>query len=260
MRLEQKILPREIYLNAEPGVREPLQQVIDLLNPWLRDIASLTKNRLTFKDNTACIVADLDVTYPNSAFFPTVTLENSITEWGGGQKAFTLIKRDGWIDIGFFLKHNGTGGTNVVITTLPRTYWPRGGESYVAGSCNQQAATYTIDNGNGQVRLNSAVSSPANSPLAFTHRYVASNPDPIMPPGGFFPHYLDITKLGVRPSLIVPLQCTRVTPGNRQFIATPAPDIIWDYNSDGKKMSVKITDLPGLVPGYRYLLKLLVFA
>jgi hypothetical protein len=255
MKIEQQLLPREIFLNAPPEVKPHFQQLVELLTPWMRDINTLINKRISFTDNMACMFVDLDFIYPEPT--PTITLQNSITEWGVGQKSFTLHKRDGWVDISFFLRHSGSGG-NVTITTLPATYWPAGGESYLPGTVGQQPAAFTIDNGDGSVDLvyHAISGSGANEAIAFSHRYRAANPDPVSP-GGFFPHFVNVTALGAKPVAIIPVACGRVA-SKRTAVPQALPEVTWDITTDGKKESIRILDLPGLSAGHRYRVRLLL--
>ncbi len=248
-----KRVNREEFSGIDASVLKGVDKLLYVLNPFLGSVTDALSKRLTFGENFAAVVKDVEVTMP--AEWVPINLLNGVTQWDPATSGTVSCRKiDGMIETSGLAKHNGTGGV-ATIGALPAGYAPAFNVSRMATSVNNSWAMLGVNAGTGNIVLLAGGSLSANSQIGLNNlRFRAADPNPVV--SAPFPLDVGLDGLPGKPGACVVLRALDVTDKTPRPVL--APSVAWEPGTTSTKQSIRISALGGLQGSRKYKLTLLV--
>jgi hypothetical protein len=230
----------------ETGIDSP-EALEKLLRPLLnhsQSVSSALTGGLTFGQNMNAEIKDVNVTTPASAWIAP-TLNAGWTNFGSNNEpAGYFLDSFGWVHIRGLVTHAGAG----TVFTLPAAYWPE----YQVNLATAVSTGGTEGYGRLRVKHDTGDVDIASGSPSTWGSITCSYPSNGFTPGVLSCFPFSFTTKVVQPQGVFLL---KVTDTSSSPATIAAQGLTWTLTTDGK---VQVTNLPGLLLGKTYSLRMLV--
>jgi len=246
-----KRLSREDFVGLSPDVMAGVDKLIYALNPFLSDVTAGLNRGLSFQENFAAVVKDVEFTVPDD--WMPVQLLNGFSQAGSPDfpKVPAIRKADdGMVYVRGLLQRSSTPSGYTDILMMPSSYAPETGLYALARCFDGAGSVVALPGGTLQWRSGSTVSFSLDQV-----QWMAADRRPPAFPAPF-PLILNVDELPAAPSGCVVLRCLDIT--DKQIQPAPSPGIVWEPSTADSKKVLRLLRVQGLAVGRKYRVTLFV--
>lgn len=237
----------EDLTNLEPEVRKGISKLLNVLNPFLTSVTSALDRRLTFFENSAAVIKELEFTMPVTSASMTLTGYGT-SEWSNPAASLIARRTGNMVRLQGLLTHRSTNltGFTTPIFKIPTGFIP---ERTFIDSCsyNYKPASMDIAALTGIVYLAEATDTTPSSHIDISTTYSTKDDLPVHPAP--FPLFVDVSSLPFKPTIC---EVLKIEDLNSKAGICHKPDLAWNVENVQGKNTVKIKRADGLIDGHKY--------
>lgn len=233
--------------SLETEVRKGVSKLLNVLNPFLTSVTSALDHRLTFFENSAAVIKELEFTMPRTSMSMTLTGYGT-SEWTTSSAALVARRTGNIVRLQGLLKHRSSSltGFTTPIFKIPKGFIPE--RTFVEACCyNYKPASLDIASTTGLVYLAEATDTTPSSHIDVSTVYPTSDDLPEF--AAPFPLLIDVSSLPFKPTIC---QVIKIEDLTSKTGLSNKPDLVWGVENVTGKNTVKIKRAEGLIDGHKY--------
>jgi hypothetical protein len=236
--------------NLSPDLRPAFEQLVNSLNPSLRNLHDGLDGQLAY-NNFAAIVREVEFTFPSP--WQTLTLLNGFSAYGTAPAC--MKDTNGYVRLRGS-SYKAMPRANQAIVVLPAAFRPAANVRHVVPS--PIGPPFDVEDVNLRILTNGEVYSDASDSGVdiFSGALFPAASSTLVLPTAPFPLLVDVSELKKDPIGVQVLDCEDLTTGGS--VGALYPRLSWDRTAVNGKRMISITNATNLLEGRNYRLTLLV--